>query len=300
MRALPSRAAAVTRRAAANRFLLACLLWLGSASATHASQEVRVATLIYSVEAALADIDGVTVVAGVRPSFRAPERTDVLDLGNPHAPSLERLAQAKPHVLVADAMMLGHRKHDLSRFDAEIVLIDTTSVDAMLEGLARLGTAVGAPAQLEQRVAATRRALAAEALREPVPVLALFGTPGSFRVITERTWLGSLLATLGFENVAAGLSGSERIPGYVDVSTEQLVTLEPELVLLVAHGRPEDVLRGLEAQLAAGGPLAALGRSARRGVQVLDPDLFLANPGLGLPRAAQALVASTTPPVAAQ
>ena len=60
------------------------------AAAPEKSSVVRVATLLPSVEGALRDVDGVAVVAGVRSSFRAPERQDVIDLGSPHHPNVER------------------------------------------------------------------------------------------------------------------------------------------------------------------------------------------------------------------
>ena len=139
-------------------------------------------------------------------------------------------------------------------------------------------------------MAQTRESLAKQALYERMPVLALFGTPGSFQVITKNNWLGSLLDKLGFVNVGADVKGDERVPGFVEVSQEHLATLRPELVVFVAHGDPDRMKVELESQLSGTGPLAGLGRAAKRGVHVLSPDLFVANPGLGLPRAAEALV----------
>ena len=86
--------------------------------------------------------------------------------------------------------------------------------------------------------------------------------------------------TLGFSNLGADLQGDERVPGFVEVSHEHLATLRPELVVLVAHGDPDADPRGARiADSRARDRSAGLGRSATRGVHVLSPDLFVANPG---------------------
>lgn len=267
-------------------FILAALA-LSSAGAARAGV-VRVATLLPCVEDALRDVPGVEVVASIRASMRAPERTDVVDLGSPHSPNLERLASANANLVVADALINGPLKEELARSGAEVMLLDTSSVDSTFAGLEALGKKVGAPDVLAERVKASRARLAQETLASPVKVLALFGTPGSFQVVTQGAWIGSLLETLRFENLGAGLTGASRFPGFAEVSHEKLATLRPDLVLLVAHGDPTRIRQELDTLMAGSGPWSGLGK-ASRGVHVLPPDLFVSNPGLELPRAGQVI-----------
>lgn len=277
--------------------VLTLALALLGASAAFAD-EVRVATLLPCVEDALRGVPGVRVVASIRASMRAPERTDVVDLGSPHAPNLERLAAANANLVVADAVLDAPLKDELARSGAEVVLLDTSSVDSTFAGLEALGKKVGAPDVLAARVQASRAKLAGEALAEPIKVLALFGTPGSFQVVTQGAWLGSLLETLRFENLGAGLTGSQRFPGFAEVSHETLATLQPDLVLLVAHGDPARIRQELDTLMAGSGPWSGLAK-ASRGVHVLPPDRFVSNPGLGLPQAGQVIaeLGATTPAV---
>jgi iron complex transport system substrate-binding protein len=268
---------------------LALCCAVGAAAKEAATQPVRVATLLPCVEDALRDVPGVQVVAGIRASMRAPERSDVIDLGSPHSPNLERLASADANLVVADALINGPLREELGRSGAEVMLLDTTSVDATFAALEKLGTRVGAPDLLAARVATARAKLAAQALDKPVRVLALFGTPGTFQVVTDGAWIGSLLDTMRFENLGAGLTGAQRFPGFAEVSHEKLATLQPELVLLIAHGDPTRIRQELDALIAGSGPWSGLGKSATRGVHVLPPDLFVSNPGLELPRAAEAI-----------
>jgi iron complex transport system substrate-binding protein len=269
------------------------------AAAPDKGSVARVATLLPSVEGALRGVDGVTVVAGVRNSFRAPERKDVIDLGSPHHPNVERLASARAHWVVGDAQINAPLEKELGRFGGKVVLIDTTSVDGTLDGLLAFGRQLGAEAALAPRVAQARAGIEKQALTERIPVLALFGTPGSFQVVTRGAWIGSLLEELNFENLGANLKGDERVPGFVAVSSEHLATLKPQLVVLVAHGDPAQIQKELEQQMSGTGAWAGLGRSATRGVHVLSPELFVANPGLDLPHAAEALAALARAPAAA-
>jgi iron complex transport system substrate-binding protein len=114
-------------------------------------------------------------------------------------------------------------------------------------------------------------------------------------VMTERTWIGDLLAKQGFQVLGAGASGSERFPGMVAVADEQLASLRPELVLLVAHGDPAAIRAAFEKRISDGGPWRGVRESATRGVHVLPPHLFATNPGLGLPGAAEMLASFAKP-----
>jgi iron complex transport system substrate-binding protein len=230
-------------------------------------------------------------VATVRRDLHTPVEGGIADLGNPHSPSLERLAEARPTLVIADKNLHAPQAAQLAVGGAEVLLLDTRSIDATLAGLDEVGRRVGAPEAMQRETAAVRARLAALALAKPMPTLAVFGTPGSFLVFTERTWLGDLLERLSFANVGDVPGGNERFPGLVSLSDEALAGLRPELVLLVAHGDPQAIEASFVQRTAAGGPWSGLREDADHGVHALDPRLFAANPGLDLAKAAEELVA---------
>jgi iron complex transport system substrate-binding protein len=284
---------------AARRIALLGLIAALAAGAPAAADPLRVASLLPFVGDALAEIpEHAQLVASARRDLRTP-LPDVVDLGNPHSPDLEALAAARPQLVVGERTLHARLEADLARSGARVLLLDTSGVDATLGGLVELGRQLGDGEELKQRAAAVRDSLAALRLAKPVPVLALFGTPDSFFVITERTWIGDLLARLGFELPVLTAAESPRFPGFVPVSDELLVTLRPELVLLVAHGDPAALREALARKTAEGGPWSAVGRAATRGVRVLDPHVFGSNPGFGMDRAAKELVALAEPASAA-
>lgn len=273
----------------------------GTPPASAEDAPVRVATLLPYVDAALARMPAsrVTVVATVRRSMHEAPRAGVADLGTPHAPSLEALAAARPDVVVGDVSMHARLAENVKPLGAELLLLDSSSVDATYDGLARLATRVGVAPEMQREIDASRAALTQLALAEPLPTLPLFGTAARWLVVTERSWLGALLGELRFASVTNTAGGAERIPGYAEISDEQIATTRPSLVLVVTHGDPTAIRATLDAKIGPQGAWGGVAGSAVDGVHVLDPGLFTVNPGLALPDAARALIALTRGDVAA-
>jgi iron complex transport system substrate-binding protein len=261
------------------------------------AEPLRIATLLPSVADAVAKLppERAQLVAAVRRSLHEPIAGGALDLGTPHAPSLERLAEARPQLVVAEQRLHATLADRLGTGGAELLLVDTSSIDATFAGLVAVAARAGAAEEMEARVAEARTALAALKLAQPVATLALFATPGAFLAVTEQTWIGDLLARLGFASVAPSAPHGGAMPGYVPLSDEVLATLRPELLLLLSHGDPARVRAEFERRL-EGGPWQGLRASAGRGVHVLDPVLFQANPGLAVVDAARALTGLVASP----
>lgn len=265
----------------------------GLADPTHADPSrdapLRVATLLPFVEDALQLApERARVVASVRRDLHSAPAEDVIDLGNPHSPSFEALAQARPELIVGDRSIHGVLESKLEPLGARLLLIDTSSVTSTLEALAGISRSIGGAAALDAEIEKARREIDGLALADSVSLLPLFGAPGSFYAMSDRVWLGDLAERLGFENVTPA-RGDERFPGLVVLSDEAMAMMKPDLVVLVAHGDPRKIRQDLASRTARGGAWAALDR-APLGIHVLDPRLFSANPGLAIADAARSLV----------
>jgi iron complex transport system substrate-binding protein len=262
------------------------LLFLGSSAAV--AEPFRVATLLPYVEDALRGVPEARVVAAVRRTAGQPPSPGTADLGTSHAPNLEQLAMARAQVAIGDERIHQALRPKLGATGAEVLLVRADSVEATLEGLLAISRKVGAETSLAPRIAKVRTDLASLKLKRPVDTVVLFGAPGSFLLVTSETWLGDLLASLGFRNLVAP-SGKQTFPGYVAVNDEVLASLRPQLVLLVTHGDPVEMERAF--RRAANEREAWRGLTeARQGIHVLPPDLFSANPGLRLGEAARRLI----------
>lgn len=248
----------------------------------------RVATLLPYVADALERFPGeVELVAAVAADVGGQVAAGAVDLGSPHSPNLELLAAARPDLIVGDRRIHAALEEKLGRSGARVLLVEAASVEDTFGALLAVGEAAGVGPQMRELVDASRDRVAGLRLRSGTrTVLPLFGAPGSYLVITEATWLGDLLAELGFHSVVAGLAGRESTPGYVELSEEVLATLDPDLVLLVTHGSPAAVLDAFERESERGGPWRTL--AAR--IKVLEPALFARNPGLEMAEAARTLI----------
>ena len=240
-----------------DRVGLALILLLVAASFSVAgaakAEPIRVATLLPFVEDALALApDEAVVVASVRRSLHAPLAEGLVDLGNPHSPNFEKLAEARPALVIGDRGVHDRFARALSGAGAKVLLIETSGIESTLAALSEVSAEIGGSEALDARIEALRAELAGLVLHEETKVLALFGSPGSFFVMTERAWLGDLVASLGLKN-AIEAGGDERFPGLVPVSDEIMALAQPDLVLLVAHGAPDKIRADLEKKTTQGG-----------------------------------------------
>lgn len=290
---------ALRRVALAFMVAIGCLGAPSASAADAPAKPLRVATLLPFVEDAIrVASDRAIVVASVRRSVHAPLADGVIDLGNPHGPNMERLAEARPDVVIGDASVHARFASALAGSGARLVMVETSGVDSTLEALAQVSEAIGGSQALDARIESVRAEIESLRVAGTPKILTLFGSPGTFYVMTERAWLGDLAKNVGFEATVSD-GGNERFPGLVPVSDEVMAIARPDLVLLIAHGNPKQIRAELDRRVARGGPWAGLGK-ARLGVHVLDPRLFSANPGLDLTLAAKELVrlGSSNPGVA--
>lgn len=262
-----------------------------SASAETAAgkaQDRRLCALLpWVAEAFTANDDGVAVVAMVPRHLGLPVLPGAADLGNPHAPNLEVLAAARCDLLVADGRIHRALQPSLTGVAGELLWLDGGSIDATMASLEQVGVKLGASRVVEPQVAEVRKQLAALSRADGAEVLALFGAPGAWRVMTKQTWLGDLLVRLGFKNLG-DVSGLQMLtPGFAALSDEVLLGFKPRVVLLVAHGDPDAVLTGFQRETTTRPAFRELADKAH----ALDPVLFGSNPGLSFPKLAEHLLA---------
>lgn len=290
--------------ALASRAALLGAALVGAAASTSSAEPLRVASLVPFVAEVHALIpDDLDLVGTVRRNIHAPVPEGVTDLGNPHEPNGERLAALAPDVIVVDRMLHQRMTGRLEASGAELLSIDTTSVDSTLAGLVELGRRAGNAAPVEQAAERARASIASAQLETPAKALIIFATPGSPMVVTGQTWVGDLLAQSGFENIADPLLDRVppgRFPGFLQISDELLASARPDVILLLAHGDPRAVEAAFRARLEEGA-WKAVADAARGRVVVLPPSHFSSNPGLAMADAARAVVAavSSSPAVSA-
>ncbi|MBY0401186.1 helical backbone metal receptor, partial [Myxococcota bacterium] len=214
---------------------------------------IRVAALLPWVGQAVALAGpNAQLVAGVRRELHKPLPSGLIDLGNPHSPSMERVAEAHPDLVVGDRAIHARLAPQLEKLGARLLLLETDSVAETLASLTSLSQALGGSKALDDQIEGVRSRIAQLEGKVDASVVALFGAPGSFFLMTERAWLGDLARYVGLE-LAISETGKERFPGLVAVSDEAIAMAHPDLVLLVAHGDPNRIKADLERRTATDG-----------------------------------------------
>jgi len=160
-------------------------------------------------------------------------------------PSLEQIVALKPDLVIgAD----GFHDQTLTKLQELGIKTLSTEVDSL------------------QQLEALTQTLAEKIGADPVPVLAQFkacqvkpdSPPGQARSVltlvshqpilapNKNSWAGNLLDRAGFSNPVANLQSDSPIAGYVTLSAEQVLTENPDLVIVV--DADQQTLNALKAQ----------------------------------------------------
>lgn len=284
------------------------------------SEPVRWATLLPFVATAMRSVEGHHgPVAEVRATMHAPPPAGVADLGSAHQPNFEVLFAARPQLIVGDRVLHAALASRLEASGAEILLLDTSSVQGTLDGLAEVARRLDAAEAIASELARVEGALEAIEFAGAPEVLPLYGVPGRYLLVTDQTWIGDLIVRSGGSLTAPiGLAApalaqapaqapapdrrSASATGYLQVNDEWMAAQRPDVVLLLTHGDPEAIEATFRQRIAEGGAWQPLAASVGDRIHALPPGLFSTNPGLGLADAAlaiQRLMPEPTAPVAA-
>ncbi|MCG7340825.1 heme ABC transporter substrate-binding protein IsdE [Staphylococcus auricularis] len=166
---------------------------------------------------------------------------DVPEVGQPMAPSVEAVKQVNPtHVLSVDTI-----KEEMKPFYKQLGMkgeyYDYDSIDGMEKSITRLGEQFNREDQakaLNQHINDVKKDIETKASEQSYhpKVLILMGVPGSYLVATDNSYIGDLVKIAGGENVIKDTSKQ-----YISSNTDNLVNTNPDIILRLPHGMPEEV-----------------------------------------------------------
>ena len=237
----------------------------------------RVVTTSPSAIELLADVGG-TAIARSTTATALPRSAELADVGPSYGPSFEQIVALDPDLVIADASAQAHLA---GAFEQALAGTPTLFVGARayadLAASARiLGRAIGNPDGGEAAAAAFEQ-IAGELggggdPPPPAPVL-VAGRDGTLSAALDASFIGDLVALLGAENVAASLPQSGPVPGYALLSPESIVSLDPDVLLIITPGGGPSIAQLVSARL----PDLAAVRSGR--VHEVDLEVYLQAPG---------------------
>ena len=219
-----------------------------------------------------------------------PARFDGLpNIGNAMEPDMEIVKSMNPTEVLSVSTLEYDLKDKFEQLRIPVDFVDLTSIDTMLSEIETLGERYNRTAeatdlvqQLNEKIAAVK--LTASKNDKP-KVLILLGVPGSYLVATENSYAGDLVRIAGGENVMAGQEAE-----YLASNTEYLYEANPDIILRLAHGMPEEVITMFDKEFKTNDVWKHFNAVKNNQVYDLEEDFFGTTAALNVPEALHQLV----------
>jgi ABC-type Fe3+-hydroxamate transport system substrate-binding protein len=195
----------------------------------------RIVSLIPSITETVIELGGAERLVGrTRYCVEPAGAVDAIDVvGGTKNPDCERIGQLRPDLVIMSAEENRREDHErLASLGLTIHVIHPRSVTAAVDMIESLGNLLDLRETAAPLVGLCRAALAdAEAsasLHDPVRVFCpIWRNP--WMTFRAETYVGSMLATCGMENVFAGMDNSA---DFFEIATVDVVKRSPALVVL--------------------------------------------------------------------
>ncbi|MDR2770427.1 MAG: heme ABC transporter substrate-binding protein IsdE [Clostridiales Family XIII bacterium] len=182
-------------------------------------------------------------LAGVPTLEGLPARYDeAARIGGPMGPDLEALKLLDPVDVIGPDTLIDTLTEGYENAGLPATFLNLRSVAGLYESAEILGKRYGREAEAAALLAEYERVLAdIEAAREEADgkaprVLVLMGLPGAYVEATQNAYVGSLAELGGGVNVV-----TDPAEDFVSWNTEDLLLLDPDIILRTAHALPDKV-----------------------------------------------------------
>jgi len=182
-------------------------------------------------------------LVGIPTSYKdLPERyKDLPEVGLAMDPDMELILSLNPTDVLTVTTLTSYVEETFKQTDTPATYIDLESVEGMYEGIQYLGEKYNRMDQAEEMVKTFEEKMIEieEKIegKESPKVLILLGVPGSYLVATEESYVGDLVRRAGGVNTM-----EQKDVEYVAANTENLQQSNPDIILRMAHGMPEEVV----------------------------------------------------------
>lgn len=221
---------------------------------------------------------------------KLPTRFDGLpNIGNAMEPDMEIVKSLNPTEVLSVSTLEYDLTDKFEQLKIQVDFVDLTSVDTMLSEIKEIGTRYDRDKQATALVKELQTKLdeveLAASEHEKPSVLILLGVPGSYLVATEHSYAGDLARLAGAENVMAGQDAE-----YLASNTEYLYEANPDIILRLAHGMPDEVIKMFDEEFATNDVWKHFDAVKNGRVYDLEEELFGTTAALNVPEALNTLV----------
>ena len=171
-----------------------------------------------------------------------PERyQDVTTVGTAMSPDMEIVASLKPDWILSPISLQSDLQPKYENIGTDWAFLNLRSVQGMYRSIQELGEIFDREEQADALVKEFQdfyeKYKKKNEGKDHPKVLIHMGLPGSYIIATEKSYVGSLVALAGGENVYTDSSQE-----FLTVNTEDMKTKEPDIILRAAHALPDQVV----------------------------------------------------------
>ncbi|WP_405169218.1 ABC transporter substrate-binding protein [Paenibacillus sp. FSL H3-0286] len=189
---------------------------------------------------------GITPVGVPTSTNPIPADFETIDrIGSPMAPDLEVVTKLEPDLLLGAESLRSTLDKSLEGIDLQKAYLRTESFEDLKLSLKVLGTYFNKKDEMNTaltKILNKENELSQLAEGKELPsVLLVIGTADSFMVMSEKSYLGSLVKKLGADNIATSVL--QVTDTYSPINMENIVAADPDIILVLAsgdHGATED------------------------------------------------------------
>ena len=171
-----------------------------------------------------------------------PERyKDATTVGTAMSPDMEIVASLKPDWILSPISLQSDLEPKYENIGVDWAFLNLRSVQGMYRSIQELGEIFDREEQAGTLVKEFQdfyeEYKKKNEGKDHPKVLILMGLPGSYIIATENSYVGSLVALAGGENVYTDIDQE-----FLTVNTEDMKTKEPDIILRAAHALPDQVV----------------------------------------------------------
>ncbi|EDT72018.1 MAG: heme ABC transporter substrate-binding protein IsdE [Clostridium perfringens] len=211
-------------------------------------EEIVVATSVAVTE--ILDELGVKVSGVPTSSYDLPESTkDAVKVGNPMNPDLEIIKSLNPDVVVSVDTLGEDYKKLFTDNNIPSEFIDLTTLEGLKTSISTLGERFNKTEKANEilnELKVKEDEFSNLSKEEKKNVLLVFAAPGSMMIATPSSYIGNLVDKVGANNIVK----DDKKP-FVSYSNEEIVKLNPDMVLVMTHGMPEQAKKMAEEKFAS-------------------------------------------------
>ncbi|SDC54903.1 ABC transporter substrate-binding protein [Shouchella lonarensis] len=222
-----------------------------------------------------------------------PEAEEAAEVGSTHEINLEKLASVEPDIVLGNAQMNQKDIPSVEKIGAKMVLTEAQSVTDIQSQITLFGELLQKEQQAQElnetmnkHISNLKESIGEEQIR----TLLVYGAPGTYMAALPNSLSGNLLELAGGQNIASDFPRLDDYPQYAHLNVERVIEADPQYVLLMSHGNPEEVKEGFMKEMSQNQAWNALDAVQEERVFVLPTDLFGTNPGTRVTEALDFLV----------